>query len=632
MVEPLDSRASLPGHSSDFGAVTKRKLFSMICLTTIPVAALVTYTLANLITGMNSEKDQSSLTKRIHESIVDAGELVHRLQIERGTTALYISSKGADEVLLSLQEHYEKTDSAINSITNWNEMLVTFSDGHTEAFISKEAFRDRLNVYRDSVDPNKTHPREEIYFYTAFIDHIIHWLNRDFGSYEEGQLWRSLVSYEMIILAKEHAGVERALGGVYFASGGFSEYRDFVWFLRQSILAQEFLERATAYSSTIDTLYNKMLRDRCKLFEVLDDMRYRIRYNNITEEPSVEMGTWWFLNMTDYIDILLTIQLQVADDILVILESEGARLDRYVVLSSCLLVVFLLLCVIIVRAVSVQTLKIHRYEVDLMCKTEELEKEKEKTNTLLYRMLPVSVAEQLKTTGRVPAEAFDDVTIFFSDIVDFTRICAGSKPMQVVEMLNVLYECFDSKIEKHDVYKVETIGDSYMMVSGLPNRNGCRHSSEIANMALEIRDALTEFDIPQFPGQQFRLRIGIHTGPCVAGVVGFKMPRYCLFGDTVNTASRMESTGKPSMIQISDATYRALLDFHQFSLKRRGKVEVKGKGTMVTYWLNHKRSKTKGIKGRDAQDTGSMPESRTPFPLLHVPSEVDLLSSCDVQI
>ncbi|KAM4589504.1 retinal guanylyl cyclase 2 [Fundulus diaphanus] len=219
-------------------------------------------------------------------------------------------------------------------------------------------------------------------------------------------------------------------------------------------------------------------------------------------------------------------------------------------------------------------------------RTEELEVEKQRTEKLLSEMLPPSVAEALKTGATVEPEYFDQVTIYFSDIVGFTTISSLSDPIEVVDLLNDLYTLFDAVLSNHDVYKVETIGDAYMVASGLPKRNGNKHAAEIANMSLNILSSVGSFHMRHMPDVPVRIRIGIHSGPCVAGVVGLTMPRYCLFGDTVNTASRMESTGLPYRIHVNCSTVKILRSLNDgYKIDVRGKTELKGKGIEETYWL-----------------------------------------------
>uniref|UniRef100_A0A665URW8 Guanylate cyclase n=1 Tax=Echeneis naucrates TaxID=173247 RepID=A0A665URW8_ECHNA len=229
-------------------------------------------------------------------------------------------------------------------------------------------------------------------------------------------------------------------------------------------------------------------------------------------------------------------------------------------------------------------------------RTEELEVEKQRTEKLLSEMLPPSVAEALKTGATVEPEYFDEVTIYFSDIVGFTTISSLSDPIEVVDLLNDLYTLFDAVLNSHDVYKVETIGDAYMVASGLPKRNGNKHAAEIANMSLNILSSVGTFHMRHMPDVPVRIRIGIHSGPCVAGVVGLTMPRYCLFGDTVNTASRMESTGLPYRIHVNLSTVKILHSLNEgYKIEVRGKTELKGKGVEETYWLVGKTNFTKPL-------------------------------------
>ncbi|XP_062611361.1 guanylate cyclase soluble subunit beta-2-like isoform X2 [Saccostrea cucullata] len=212
-----------------------------------------------------------------------------------------------------------------------------------------------------------------------------------------------------------------------------------------------------------------------------------------------------------------------------------------------------------------------------------LDQEKKKTDTLLYQMLPVKVANQLRDGGNVQAEKHENVTILFSDIVTFTNMAALCHPMDIVELLNDLFQRFDELTTKHDIYKVETIGDAYMVVSGVPEATD-DHAIRIANMGLDMIQQ-TSHVINPVTNKSIQIRVGIHTGPVVSGVVGTKMPRYCLFGDTVNTASRMESHGLPGRVHISNTTHSEIREVG-YILERRGGLDVKGKGIMDTYFIN----------------------------------------------
>ncbi|XP_051550758.1 atrial natriuretic peptide receptor 2-like [Myxocyprinus asiaticus] len=223
-------------------------------------------------------------------------------------------------------------------------------------------------------------------------------------------------------------------------------------------------------------------------------------------------------------------------------------------------------------------------------RTQDLLQEKQKTDRLLYSMLPKPVADDLRQGCTAEAQSYSNATVYFSDIVGFTQLSGSSTPHQVVDFLNKLYTTFDDIIDNYDVYKVETIGDAYMVVSGVPKENGINHAGEIASMALDLISVCHTFKIPHKPTTQLKIRAGIHSGPVVAGVVGTKMPRYCLFGDTVNTASRMESTSEALKIQCSGSTAALLHTLGGYVLTCRGSLNVKGKGEMTTWWLEAKRS------------------------------------------
>jgi class 3 adenylate cyclase len=209
-----------------------------------------------------------------------------------------------------------------------------------------------------------------------------------------------------------------------------------------------------------------------------------------------------------------------------------------------------------------------------------LAREEERSERLLLNVLPAPIAARLKQREDVIADGFPEVTVLFADLVDFTRRSQSSSPQQVVQFLDELFSALDQLTRRQGLEKIKTIGDAYMVAGGLPEPRP-DHAQAVADMALAIRDEVARHLDPS--GQPLEVRIGIDTGPVVAGVIGTDKFSYDLWGDTVNTASRMESLGVPGCIQVTERTYQRLRDGYR--LQRRGLVAVKGKGEMVTYLL-----------------------------------------------
>ncbi|MCT7952346.1 PAS domain-containing protein [Ancylothrix sp. C2] len=206
--------------------------------------------------------------------------------------------------------------------------------------------------------------------------------------------------------------------------------------------------------------------------------------------------------------------------------------------------------------------------------------EKTKTDNLLLNILPKPIAQRLKQEPGLIAERFEEVTILFADLVNFTPFCSNLTATEVVLYLNKIFSVFDMLSERYGLEKIKTMGDSYMVAGGLPIAK-LDHAQAIAEMAFEMLHAIEEFNAQE--NTDLKIRIGINTGPVVAGVIGTKKFIYDLWGDAVNTASRMESQGVIGRIQISPSTYELLRD--EYEVEERGFIYVKGKGEMMTYLL-----------------------------------------------
>ncbi|MCP9264960.1 Guanylate cyclase [Dirofilaria immitis] len=255
------------------------------------------------------------------------------------------------------------------------------------------------------------------------------------------------------------------------------------------------------------------------------------------------------------------------------------------------------------RKITDATLKISGSLVDQMIKnleqytnnlemlvkerTRQLEQTQEHAERLLLELLPKSIADELKISRRVDPKNYKSATVMYSDVVGFTSLCSESLPMEVVALLSGVFQKFDMFISQHHCYKVETIGDAYMVTSGVPIISRHNHVRDIASVAIMMRDFLSEFEIPHRPGQKLHCRWGFNTGPVFAGVVGLNAPRYCVFGRTVTLAAKMENSGLPDKIQMTLKSYQLLTArYPEFKCSPRGGVRIDGIGTLLTYWLD----------------------------------------------
>ena len=274
--------------------------------------------------------------------------------------------------------------------------------------------------------------------------------------------------------------------------------------------------------------------------------------------------------------VAITLALGIADPHLA---SKASMLGRPLIISLFVLNIagVTLTCFLMLRYFVGQR---ERALVALDLEHRNLVQEQERSERLLLNVLPSTIAARLKTSSAVIADGFADVTVLFADIVNFTPLSDRVSPEQLVKLLDELFTDFDGLVERFNLEKIKTIGDAYMVAGGLPVERP-DHAQAVADMALEMNKAVGRHGASA--GDGFSLRIGMDTGPVVAGVIGRKKFIYDLWGDTVNTASRMESQGIPGRIHVTARTRDRLAD--AFELESRGEIQVKGKGPMTTYFL-----------------------------------------------
>ncbi|XP_048247978.1 uncharacterized protein LOC124112689 [Haliotis rufescens] len=554
------------------------QLLKILALTLLPILGLWAFTVYSLSDSIQGKADIEQTQYAVKFS-VEIGKFLDRIQRERDMSVLYLSILGP-ETKTFLMNEYLLTDQALDQLSDW-----PVRNDVNSMFHSKQAFHNFLKEHRKSLDPSNFDIYVEMEFYSFLIERFVEWMYDAIRESKMASIWKILVSYQKIVTGMEQIGIERALGAVYYVSGGFPTKSDYENYNNKVHVFKANYRSAVLYSKIIDPIFQEgVTSSGTNLTAVIERFRFEIQHT-LEIAPSITKGQWWFDNMTLYLDTLLVIQMDLAMLINGQLEEIIKGEEKNLIISATFLVVVILMCPLVIYSVEALTSDIQKYAITLVHKTKELSREKKKTDSLLYQMVPRPVADKLKMAEDVDAEYYKSVTIMFSDIFGFTRISTECSPLEIVSLLNHLYTAIDERLDNHEVYKVETINDSYMVASGLPNRIGNRHSAEVAALALDLLHMMAQRRFST-PGERLiQLRIGINTGPCMAGIVGTIMPRYCLFGDTVNTASRMKSYGLPNKIHISSSTHSSLKKHGTFVMRHRGNIQVKGKGTMKTFWL-----------------------------------------------
>ena len=564
----------------------------MLVIPLIPIFALITQNVILLNDVIIRKTDLIASDGSVEQSN-EVSRLVSSLQQERSETlfSLFVTNNIQSQVAvgLDLKKRFLQTDFALENMSNWRSPV------GEEMFRSKLRFQIRLDDFRKLViENNETSQNEDqselvvedaMYFYTYATKVLLDDISNIIRSSNGSSTWRFLITYKNILRAIESVGIEMSFGIRYQAKGTLIG-KNFGKFIEHHKLSQEYLQQGETFLTNMKDKLKKVKNTND--FKTYNQMYKKlIQTKNITfsnETMKIKSILKYFRSSLGLMDRLRIIILEIRFSMKDIIQTEIASVDREYAFGIFVLAILFLISPLIVVLIRNAVRALQVFSLSVKSKVRDLKREKRRSEALIYQMLPKTVADNLKS-NKPTSELFDSATVCFTEIDGFKDIARSCSPLELFDLLNIIYKTFDARIDSYDVYKVETINDSYMVASGLPQRNGDRHAAEIANLCIDLlfitRGILIQHDV----NLRLKIRIGIHTGATTAGVVGSKMPRYCLFGDTVNVASRMQSTGERMKIQITYETKMLLDNLGGYISEIRGQVEVKGKGLLDKYWL-----------------------------------------------
>ena len=487
----------------------------MILIPLIPIMALVIQNLI-LLSDVIERKDNLLVADKSVLKSDETARLIASLQRERTASLMQIfltntsrfTTGSVSELDLDFIRQRAQTDEALENITDWRDFT-----GET-MFQSKLRLQIRIDDFRELQDNRNLSSKEQneqlaldsqdFYTYTTrvLLDDLSNIIIASNGS----RTWRYLVTYKNMLRAIESLGVEISYGIIFLGKEGELSPDDYANYVEKHFLCREYMLQSQSFIS-------RMRESISFITESEQYKQYILSYqNNIqrtsktndTEKQSQQIFNY-FLKTFDVISMLRrsVIFLRLNMNELIAEELEG--IDREFFLAIAIIVLLSIASPVIVMVVKNAVLGLQLFSDCLRVKAIQLKKEKRRADGLIYQMLPKSVAENLRQNKNT-SEMFDSATVCFTEIDEFNNISRVCDPLQLFDLLNTLYKTFDARIDNNDVYKVETINDTYMVASGLPERNGDRHAAEIANLCLELMAITPSIMVMHDPGMRLKIR------------------------------------------------------------------------------------------------------------------------------
>ncbi|XP_045158653.2 guanylate cyclase soluble subunit beta-2-like [Mercenaria mercenaria] len=501
------------------------------------------------------------------------GDVVHTLQNERDVMSLYVSVHDDPAIERLLIEAYKLTDDALLRLPSW--VTVNFPS----KFRSKESFITSLTEMRNQTE-SLTY-KEVTRQFADDIGVFIDWMMNAVKEERDSDIWAELVAFHMLINGKECIGVQLSLGAYFFTHGGL-DLKALLWYKANHDLGETFLGMFESYSAV--AFKSRLDHIDIELESRMQVMQQKI-IENTTEVYSTEEGMIWVENMTSYINQLNDVVRALADYITMRTNEEIFNHRLNVTVDVTVLVITMVVACLVSFVIYKISKSIDRVKKCLQEKTMHLEKEQKRTESLLSQLVPAKIAKRMQESIVEP-EYFQSVTVMFADISNFNTFMSRSTPNELLELVNDVFDVFEKQLEKRNVSKLGSTGNILMVACGLHQKHTKRHTEDIANLALDLLDRVQQIQVKQAFGEKVKLKIGISTGAVIAGVIEGKLPRYCLFGETVVEAQLLLDTCLPLRIHISETTYSQLSSKKMYLIKERDDIPKKnGSVQKKTYWL-----------------------------------------------